>query len=120
MEENPYPLTYRMQLRLYKGEKCFGRGMDELLTRVSKTGSLRSAAAQMDLAYSKAWRIIKTSEDILGFKLLTSQAGGKHGGGALLTPEARDLLARYERFVQEGEEALNRIFAECFGGMTEP
>ena len=117
MEE---PLSYRVQLRLFKRGKCFGRGIAELLTRVSRTGSLRSAAAEMDLAYSKAWRIIKNSEDILGFKLLTSQAGGKNGGGALLTPEARDMLARYERFVEEGERALDVIFAQCFEGMIAP
>ncbi|MEA5060071.1 MAG: LysR family transcriptional regulator [Clostridia bacterium] len=117
MEE---PLSYRVQLRVYKGEKCFGRGIAELLTRVSRTGSLRSAAAEMDLAYSKAWRIIKTSEDVLGFRLLSSQAGGKHGGGALLTPEAQDMLARYDRFVQEGERALDKIFAQCFEGMVAP
>ena len=62
MEE---PLSYRVQLRLFKRGKCFGRGIAELLTRVSRTGSLRSAAAEMDMAYSKAWRIIKNSEDIL-------------------------------------------------------
>lgn len=119
MESNPYPLTYRMQLRLFKGEKCFGRGIAELLTRVSKTGSLRSAAAQMNLAYSKAWRVIKTSEEALGFKLLASQTGGKHGGGAQITPEAWDMLARYERFVREGEKALDGIFAACFEGMLD-
>lgn len=114
------PLTYRVQLRIFKGGKCFGRGIAELLTRVGRTGSLRSAAAEMDLAYSKAWRIIKTSEDILGFKLLCSQAGGKHGGGAVLTPQAQDMLARYDRFVEEGERALDKIFAQCFEGMTAP
>lgn len=118
MEE--YPLSYRVQLRIYKREKCFGRGIAELLTRVGRTGSLRSAAAEMDLAYSKAWRIIKNSEDILGFKLLSSQAGGRHGGGASLTPEAQDMLSRYNRFVEEGERALDTIFAQCFEGMIAP
>lgn len=117
MEE---PLTYRVQLRIFKGGKCFGRGIAELLTRVSRTGSLRSAAAEMELAYSKAWRIIKTSEDLLGFKLLDSQVGGKNGGGAVLTAEGKDLLARYERFVFEGEKALDLIFAQCFEGMIAP
>lgn len=114
------PLTYRAQLRVFKGEKCFGRGIAELLTRVQRTGSLRAAAAEMDLAYSKAWRVVKTSEDVLGFKLLRSQTGGKHGGGALLTPEAQDLLNRYCRFVEEGERALDGIFAQCFEGMITP
>jgi len=114
------PLTYGVQIRIFKGEKCFGRGIADLLDGVSRTGSLRAAAAEMGLAYSKAWRIIKHSEETLGFKLLSSQAGGKNGGGALLTPEAKDMLARYAHFVEEGERALDKIFAQCFEGMIAP
>ena len=114
------PLTYRMQLRLFKGEKCFGRGVAELMCRVEKVGSLRAAAAEMGLAYSKAWRIIKTSEELLGIKLLESQTGGRHGGGALLTPAGKDILNRYLRFVEEGEHALDEVFARCFEGMAAP
>ncbi|MDR0840765.1 MAG: LysR family transcriptional regulator [Christensenellaceae bacterium] len=108
-------LGYRAQLRVFcKGEKCFGRGIAELLTRVRACRSLRAAAMEMNLAYSKAWRIIKTSEEIFGCKLLVSQTGGQHGGGASLTPEAEDLLARYARFVEESHAAMDAIFERCF------
>jgi len=113
------PLSYRMRLRLFKEEKCFGHGIADLLARVSRTGSLRAAAGEMDLAYSKAWRIVKTSEELFGFKLLTSQVGGKNGGGAMLTSEAKDVLVRYERFVEEGKKAMDVIFVQCFEGIIE-
>ena len=74
------PLSYRVRIQIYKGEKCFGPGIAELLTRVQETGSLRAAAGEMDLAYSKAWRMVKNSEAALGYKLLISQTGGKNGG----------------------------------------
>ena len=49
----------------------------------------------MEMAYSKAWKIIRQSEAALGCKLLTSSTGGRGGGGAVLTPEAEQLLAAY-------------------------
>lgn len=36
------PLSYRVRIQIYKGEKCFGPGIAELLTRVQETGSLRA------------------------------------------------------------------------------
>ena len=52
----------------------------------------------MGMAYSKAWTILRAAETGLGFKLLNSTTGGKHGGGATLTPEAEAILAAYERY----------------------
>ena len=50
----------------------------------------------MNMAYSKAWRIIRTAETVFGCKLLSSTIGGAHGGGAVLTPDyARDIGADY-------------------------
>ena len=49
----------------------------------------------MEMAYSKAWKIIRQSEAALGCKLLTSSTGGRGGGGAVVTPEAEQLLEAY-------------------------
>ena len=68
-------------LRLYTDHKCFGPGVAMLLRRVRKLHSLRSAAMDMDMAYSKAWRIIRTAEEVFGCKMLRSTTGGRHGGG---------------------------------------
>ncbi|HWQ58978.1 MAG TPA: ModE family transcriptional regulator, partial [Clostridia bacterium] len=55
-------LGYTLTVRLFRGEKCFGPGIAELLGRVDEAKSLRAAAQQMGMAYSKAWRIIKECE----------------------------------------------------------
>ena len=96
MEQHYRPV---LSIRLFSGdEKCFGPGVAELLRRVQLEHSLRAAAISMGMAYSKAWTIIKNSEAALGFKLLVSTTGGKHGGGATLSPEAERLLAAYEEY----------------------
>ena len=43
---------------LQNGQRFFGPGVAELLERVREHRSLRAAAASMEMAYSKAWRII--------------------------------------------------------------
>mgnify|MGYP000506458687 CR=1 FL=1 len=54
--------------RLFAEEKCYGPGVHRLLGAVAQNHSLRAAAASMNMAYSKAWRIIRTAEDVFGCK----------------------------------------------------
>ena len=100
---------------LQNGQRFFGPGVAELLERVREHRSLRAAAASMEMAYSKAWTVIKNSENALGFKLLAFTTGGKHGGGAALTPEGQALLSAYDQFCAELREYGDKLFAEKFG-----
>ena len=77
-------------------EKFFGEGPCRLLHAIEETGSLRSAAISMGLAYTKALRIIKNAEAALGFPLTTRCVGGKSGGGSTLTPQGKEWLTKYE------------------------
>mgnify|MGYP003229268790 CR=1 FL=1 len=58
--------------RIFGEEKCFGPGVAMLLERVRTLRSLRAAAMDMDMAYSKAWTILKQAERGLGKKLVTT------------------------------------------------
>lgn len=107
-------LHYNLSCRLFTDAKCFGPGIAQLLHRVERLHSLRAAALEMEMAYSKAWTIIKNSENALGFKLLDSTTGGKHGGGAALTQEGAALLAAYDRFCTEMRDYGDKLFAERF------
>lgn len=103
-----------ISVRIFREEKCFGPGVAALLKNVREHCSLRSAAASMGMAYSKAWTILKTSEEELGFKLLHSTTGGRHGGGATLTPEAQALLEAYDAYCTALKEAGKTLFEEYF------
>ena len=105
MEEK---LSYRNTVRLFAGEKCFGPGVAQLLRHVQEFHSLRSAAKAMNMAYSKAWTIVKSSERILG-------VGGRSGGGAQLTEEAVLLLDAYTAFCADLHAAGDALFAQHFG-----
>ena len=107
-------MTYNLSCRLFTDAKCFGPGVAQLLHAVQQLHSLRAAALSMDMAYSKAWTIIKNSERALGFSLLDSTTGGKGGGGAALTPEGARLLRAYDTFCSRLHDAADELFQEEF------
>ena len=80
------------------GIKFFGEGPLRLLRSVERTGSLRAAAMEMEMAYSKATKLLKQAEHHLGFPLTTRSAGGKDGGGSRLTPEGARCLRQYDAY----------------------
>ncbi len=103
-----------ISIRLFRDEKCFGPGVAELLHRVDELHSLRAAAMSMEMAYSKAWTVVRRCEQALGYPLLENTTGGKGGGGAALTPQARDLLTAYDRYCKRLRETALTLFKEEF------
>ncbi len=95
--------------------KAFGDGPYELLQRVEKLMSLHRAASQMSMSYSKAWRLIRTVEERLGFDLLERKVGGPSGGGSRVTSRAKDLMSHYERFRKDIQESIEKVFQKHFG-----
>ena len=103
-----------LSVRLFTDQKCFGPGIAELLHRVDEHRSLRAAAQSMEMAYSKAWTIVRNAEEGLGVRLLVSKTGGKNGGGASLTDEARRILSAYERCCERLRACADEVLAEEF------
>lgn len=95
-------------------EKFFGEGPCRLLHAVETTGSLRAAALSMNMAYSKALRILKNAEKALGFPLTERVTGGKNGGGSSLTPEGKEWLKRYEDYRDACVQANRRLYLDFF------
>ncbi len=105
-------------LRLYTDRKCFGPGVAMLLRRVRTLHSLRSAAMDMEMAYSKAWSILREAERGLGVKLLHSTTGGRGGGGAALTAAGEQLLEAYDLCERELREQGEALFRRHFAFLT--
>ena len=97
--------------------KAFGDGPSDLLKEVEKTGSLHKGANRMGMAYSKAWTLIRLLERRLGFLLLDRKTGGRSGGGSRITPQAKDLVVRYDRFREEAKGAIKRIYQRHFSSL---
>lgn len=70
---------------------AFGPGVAKLCLGVREHGSLNASAKAIRMAYSKAWRILKDTEESLGVQLLLRD--GAHG--STLTEEGNRLLDAY-------------------------
>jgi len=96
------------------GQKVFGDGPCDILKRIKRTGSMRMAAAEINMSYSQTWQLISSLEKKLGFPLLVKKAGGDLGGGSYLTEKGEDLLNRYDNFRREATEMLQLLFEKYF------
>lgn len=97
-----------------KGRPVFGRGRRFLLEAIDAHGSINQAAKDIHISYRRAWCYIKYMEERLGIKLVTRAAGGKHGGGAALTNDARKFLKQYAALEHGMQEAVDKRFRKVF------
>jgi molybdate transport system regulatory protein len=81
--------------------KAFGEECLLLLEAVDRMGSLRKAAAEVNLSYRTAFNMLKESEERLGFALMERKIGCLCGGGSCLTPRAREFTVQYRLFTDE-------------------
>ena len=98
------------------GEPVFGRGRRFLLEAIDSHGSINQAAKEVGLSYRKALGHIQAMEKRLGISLVVRQAGGKNGGGAALTPDARMFLKKFEAMEKGLREFVDAQFRELFTG----
>ncbi|MGZ3636097.1 MAG: winged helix-turn-helix domain-containing protein [Syntrophales bacterium] len=98
-------MEIRHKLWLERNEKTvFGKGREELLRSIDEMHSLYAAAKKLNMSYRAAWGRLKASEARLGLKLTCSDGQGK---GMHLTPEAKELLEKFDRLEHDVESFLD-------------
>ncbi len=97
------------------GKPAFGDGKLLWLETIARTGSLRAAADELGMSYRGLWGRLRGMEARLGRRLVARRAGGRGGGGAALTDQAVELIARYRRFRKGINEFVDARFARVFG-----
>jgi len=96
------------------GKPVFGSGKRCLLEAIEKHGSINQAAKEIKISYRTAWSYLKAMEDRLGIKLIDRQTGGKNGGGAVLTENARILLKKYKDLESGLQKIVDVRFRKIF------
>ncbi len=115
MQKGHNELVVRSKLWIeIEGEPIFGRGRKLLLKAIDRYGSINQAAKEIQISYKKAWSYINAMESRLGIKLVERYAGGKDGGGTVLTKEAREFLRKYENLENGINELVNKKFERIF------
>ncbi|MHB1391282.1 MAG: winged helix-turn-helix domain-containing protein [Thermoleophilia bacterium] len=96
------------------GKPVFSKGREMLFHAIEKHGSINMAAREMGIPYRRAWGYIKAMEERMGVALVETRKGGAHGGGAELTAEARELLARFGSLERGLNELVDKRFDKLF------
>ncbi len=92
-----------------------GKGRIELLEAIASTGSIAAAAKLMGLSYKAAWEAVEAMNNLSEEPLLVRAAGGRRGGGSVLTPFGLQVVALFKRL----EEEYRNFFAALGGGIDD-
>lgn len=104
---------YRLdvKIRLHNGsDVAFGPGKADLLEAIAQYGSISAAARALGMSYRRAWLLVETMNRSFRQPLVSTLAGGKHGGGTQLTETGEQVLQRYRLLCAQ---ALAAVQAEC-------
>lgn len=110
---NP-PAHYLLKLQVYNTSPHFGKGVISLMLLIQEGHSIRSASQSMNMAYSKAWHLIRSAEEDLGFSLIIKKKGGSTRAGSVLTPEGQCLLTQFQEFESAVYKCVDQLFQEYF------
>jgi molybdate transport system regulatory protein len=95
-----------MQIRIgLDPERRLGPGKIELLEKIAALGSISAAGRAMGMSYRRAWQLVDEIQEIFGREIAVRQSGGKHGGGAALTPLGDLIVARFRAIEKAAFEA---------------
>lgn len=98
------------------GQTVFGSGRAELLEAIDKLGSIREAASRVEISYRRARSYIKLMEVRLDVPLVHRTVGGKGGGRAELTQQAKELIWKFKAVEQGMSGLIDRRFRKVFVG----
>jgi len=92
-------------------EGRIGPGKIALLESIATYGSISAGAREMNMSYKRAWDLVEELNTILGKEVLSAQKGGRHGGGAQLTPVGLALVSRFRAIERAAHAAAETHLA---------
>ncbi len=105
-----------IKVKLYlvddQGEKFMGIGVLWLLEKIQQGSSLRKAASELEISYSKAYNMVRNLERNLGYPVVQRRRGGASHDGVSLTPLGQSLIELYRTFQQEVKEQAHQPFVQ--------
>jgi len=80
-----------------------------LLEKIDECGSINKAAKLVGMSYKTAWDSINAMNKLSEKPLFIRTAGGKSGGGTILTEEGKELARKYRLIQREHEKFLTNL-----------
>jgi molybdate transport system regulatory protein len=117
------PAPLQLQANLSLGSRSglqAGEQRIALLEAIAATGSITQAAKTVGLSYKGAWDAVEAMNNLADSALVERAAGGRGGGGTLLTEAGAALVRSYRAAAEEHlhfVDALNRRLKESSGDL---
>ena len=103
----------QFRLRIRKGPRvAIGPGKIALLEAIAETGSITAAARSLEMSYRRAWLLVDEMNACLRRPAVTTETGGKKGGGSKLTPAGVAIIAHYRAIERHAEAAAAEDLAQ--------
>lgn len=109
--------TLSLRIDLDDGGRI-GPGKIALLEAIDAAGSIAAGARRMGMSYKRAWDLVEEMNRICRARVLSTQPGGKHGGGATLTETGTELVRRF-RSIEEVALACTAEHLKAVEDLTE-
>lgn len=104
------PLEVAADLRFRKGSASFLQDVRvRLLEKIDELGSIARAARSVGMSYKTAWEAVEALNRLASRPLVRRAAGGRGGGGTVLTDEGRSIVRTYRAVEREHAVFLRRI-----------
>jgi molybdate transport system regulatory protein len=97
----------------WKGGFLMGPNYLRFLAAVDETGTIRQGGEVVGWSYRTCLNRLRRMEQVLGRPVLVTRRGGKTGGSARLTPEARRLVRIFARWQRDVERLSRRAFSRA-------
>ncbi len=111
-------LTGRLELSTDLGA-FLGDTRVRLLEAIDQQGSISQAAKHVPMSYKAAWDAVDAMNNLADQPLVLRSAGGRAGGGTVLTEHGRRVVAMFRAVEGQYQAALDRLagqFADAPGG----
>lgn len=91
-------------------QPVLSHGSVMLLKKIEETGSLRSAAIELNMSYQKARKLMSHCNENGHQKVLIAKTGGQSGGGTTLTDYGKKIIKLYDEIVLLNQNFLKEQF----------
>lgn len=97
----------------WNGVFLMGPNYLRFLAAVDETGTIRKGGDAVGWSYRTCLNRLRRMEQVLGRPVLLTRRGGRTGGSARLTPEARRLVRIFARWQRDVERLSLRAFGRA-------
>ena len=98
-----------IRIDLATGDRL-GPGKIALLEAIRDTGSISAAARSLGMSYRRAWLLVEEINKALREPAVAAAMGGRHGGGAIVTPAGVRVVSLYRAIENQARDAAGGEF----------